>query len=165
MTFGKLPLGLSFWHPAALISTWGGSGLLPGAPGTWGSLFTLPFGWIIASSFGSESLFAAAAIALAGGICSSSRYLRTSQCKDPDTIVIDETAGQLRVLAAVPVDIWWYLAGFVLFRAADIAKPWPASWADRQLSGAWGIMADDIFAALYPMMLLFAIQAYFVGSP
>lgn len=163
MPLGTLPPGLSFWHPAALISTWGGSGLLPGAPGTWGSLFTLPVAWLIASRFGGESLLIAAAIALLVGLWASARYLQTSKSKDPGTIVIDETAGQFLALAFVPVDIWWYLAGFVLFRIADIVKPWPASWADRALPGAWGVMTDDIFAALYPMAILYVAHTYLTG--
>ena len=161
--FGKLPHGLPFWHPAALISTWGGSGLLPKAPGTWGSLFTLPFAWVIASRYGGEGLLVAAAVTLLAGLWSSARYLRTSTSKDPGTIVIDETAGQFLALAFVPLDFGWYLAGFILFRAADILKPWPASWADRTIPGAWGIMTDDIFAALYPMALLYGVQTYLTG--
>ena len=161
--FGKLPPGLPFWHPAALISTWGGSGLLPKAPGTWGSLFTLPFAWVIASRYGGEGLLVVAAVTLLAGLWSSARYLRTSTSKDPEAIVIDETAGQFLALAFVPLDLWWYLAGFILFRTADILKPWPASWADRTIPGAWGIMTDDIFAALYPMALLYGVQTYLTG--
>ena len=160
MKLGKLPPGLSFWHPAALLSTCGGSGLLPRAPGTWGSLVALPFAWVIASKFGSQSLLIASAIALLAGVWSCTHYLKTSDSKDPGTIVIDETAGQFLALAFVPVNIWWYFAGFVLFRAADILKPWPASWADRALPGAWGVMTDDIFAAVYSMGILYAAQIY-----
>ena len=163
MRFGALPPSLSFWHPAALISTWGGSGLLPGAPGTWGSLLTLPVAWLIAFEFGSESLLVAAVVALLAGLWASARYLQTSQSKDPGTIVIDEVAGQFLTLAFVPVNFWWYLAGFALFRVADIFKPWPASWADRALPGAWGVMTDDIFAALYPMAILYAAHTYLTG--
>ena len=163
MTFGRLPPGLSFWHPAALISTWGGSGLLPGAPGTWGSLFTLPAAWLIATNFGSDSLLIAAAIALVAGLWSSTRYLQTSRSKDPGTIVIDETAGQFLALAFVPVNFCWYAAGFILFRVADILKPWPATWADRSLPGALGVMTDDIFAALYPMAILYAAHTFLTG--
>ena len=163
MPFGKLPPGLSFGHPAALIATWGGSGLLPGAPGTWGSLFTLPVAWLIAAQWGASALFAAAGIAFCAGLWASVRYLRTSPNKDPGTIVIDETVGQFLALALLPVDVLWYAAGFVLFRAADILKPWPASWADRALPGAWGVMTDDVFAALYPMAILYAAHAILTG--
>ena len=164
MQVGALPPGLSFWHPAALISTWGGSGLLPGAPGTWGSLFTLPVAWLIASRYGSESLLIAATVAMIAGLWAATRYLRTSQSKDPGSIVIDEVAGQMLTLAFVPVNIWWYLAGFLLFRAADILKPWPASLADRALPGAWGVMTDDVFAALYPMAILYAVHHIYLSG-
>tara|TARA_R110000868_G_scaffold10313_1_gene50543 strand:+ start:14672 stop:15163 length:492 start_codon:yes stop_codon:yes gene_type:complete len=163
MRFGKLPAGLSPWHPATIAATWGWSGLLPGAPGTWGSLFTLPFAWVIAAAWGPPALFAAAAAAFLVGLWASGRYLRNSASKDPGTIVIDETAGQFLALALVPVDLWWYLAGFVLFRAADIFKPWPASWADRALPGAFGVMTDDIFAGAYALAVLYAAQMLIAG--
>lgn len=163
MKFGSLPPNLSFWHPAALLSTWGGSGLLPYAPGTWGSLLTLPAAWFLATEFGSESLIIAAATAFILGTWSSKRYLKTSEVKDPETIVIDEATGQFLTLAVVPAELWWYLIGFALFRAADILKPWPASWADRVLTGALGVMTDDILAALYPMAILLAAHLLLTG--
>ncbi|MEX2455340.1 MAG: phosphatidylglycerophosphatase A, partial [Rhodospirillaceae bacterium] len=83
------------------------------------------------------------------------RYLRDATSKDPGTIVIDETAGQFLALALVPLEPWWFLAGFLLFRAADIVKPWPASWADRSLAGPLGVMLDDLFAGAYALGLLF----------
>ena len=146
-----------------MLSTWGGSGLLPGAPGTWGSLFTLPFAWIIATEFGSKGLIIATTVTLILGTWATSKYLQTSQTKDPEIIVIDEAAGQFLTLAFVPIDLWWYLVGFVLFRAADILKPWPASWADRVLPGAFGVMADDIFAAFYPMAILYVAHELLTG--
>jgi phosphatidylglycerophosphatase A len=163
MNFGRLPTGLSPWHPAAIMATWGWSGLLPGAPGTWGSLFTLPFAWLIAGTWGPSALFVAAAVAFLIGLWASGRYLLNSKSKDPGTIVIDETAGQFLALALVPVELWWYVAGFVLFRAADILKPWPASWADRSLSGALGVMTDDIFAAAYVLAALYTAKMLIAG--
>lgn len=151
----RLPPGLSFWNPAALIATWGGSGLLPGPSGTWGSLATLPFAWLVAVQWGSAWLIVAAAAAFGIGCWASAAFLRHSDDKDPGAIVVDETAGQLLALAAVPPEPLWYLAGFLLFRIADIVKPWPASWADRKLSGALGVMADDIFAGAYVLLALY----------
>ncbi len=145
------------------MATWGWSGLLPGAPGTWGSLFTLPFAWLIAGTWGPSALFVAAAVAFLIGLWASGRYLLNSKSKDPGTIVIDETAGQFLALALVPVELWWYVAGFVLFRAADILKPWPASWADRSLSGALGVMTDDIFAAAYVLAALYTAKMLIAG--
>lgn len=163
MSLGQLPAGLSLWHPAAFVATWGGSGLLPRAPGTWGSLFTLPFAWMIATEWGSEALFIAAALAFVAGLWASEHYLKYSTSKDPGAIVIDETAGQLLALALVPVELWWYAAGFILFRLADIFKPWPASWADRSLRGALGVMTDDIFAAVYVLVALYGAHLVLAG--
>ena len=137
----------------------GGCGLLPLAPGTWGSLITLPFAWLIADAFGNAWLIAAALAVFALGLWSSARYLRRSTEKDPGAIVVDEAAGQLLALAAAPTSAWWYAAGFVLFRAADIWKPWPASWADRKLEGAIGVMADDMFAGVW-VLCVFCVARF-----
>jgi phosphatidylglycerophosphatase A len=163
MSLGHLPSGLSLWHPAAFLATWGGSGLLPRAPGTWGSLFALPFAWIIATEWGSEALFIAAALTFLAGLWASAQYLKYSTSKDPGAIVIDETAGQFLALALVPVELWCYAAGFILFRLADIFKPWPASWADRSLRGALGVMTDDIFAAVYVLVVLYSAHLVLAG--
>ncbi|HZT51545.1 MAG TPA: phosphatidylglycerophosphatase A, partial [Stellaceae bacterium] len=74
--------------------------------------------------------------------------------KDPRVVVVDEAVGQWLTLAAAPLDPWFYLAGFVLFRAFDIAKPWPVGWADRRIAGGFGILLDDILAAVYAGVLL-----------
>ena len=163
MKFGTLPPKLPIWHPVALLSTWGGSGLLPGAPGTWGSLFTLPLAWVVASEFGPKSLIILAAVTFIFGTWATSKYLQKSDTKDPGTIVIDEAAGQLLTLAFIPTEFWWYLLGFGLFRAADIIKPWPASWAERVLPGALGVMSDDIFAACYSMAILYIAHSFLTG--
>jgi len=69
-------------------------------------------------------------------------------------VVIDEFVGLWLALAAAPAGWLWALAGFALFRFFDIAKPWPASWADRKLKGGFGAMVDDAFAGLYALLAL-----------
>ena len=145
-------------HPACLAATWFGVGLIRPAPGTWGSLAALPCGWVIVY-FGGPFALAVATLAVfvlgcwAGGV-----YERASGGQDPGVVVIDEVAGQWLVLIAAPLDPLFYLAGFALFRLCDITKPWPASWADRQIHGGLGIMLDDILAALYPLAAIVAFQ-------
>ena len=69
---------------------------------------------------------------------------------DPGSIVIDEVAGQwLALVFAAPDNPWHFFAAFLLFRFFDIIKTWPASWAQDQLPGGWGVMMDDIVAGLY----------------
>jgi phosphatidylglycerophosphatase A len=151
-------LGLPWTHPASLVATWFGSGLLPWAPGTWGSLAALPCAWAIAAVAGAAGLVAAAAAVTALGWWASAVVARASRTKDPGAIVVDEVAGQWLTLglagAAAPLDPLAYAAGFALFRLFDIVKPWPASWADRRLPGGLGVMADDLVAALYAAALL-----------
>ena len=143
-------------HPAALIATCGGVGRLPVAPGTWGSAAALPIGWGVASWLGPIWLLGAAAMVFAVGWWAAEIYSRMTGAEDPGEVVIDEVAGQLVALAVVPVDLVYYAAAFVLFRIADIWKPWPVSLAERRLGGGLGIMADDIVAGGYAAIVLVA---------
>lgn len=154
---GKIPPGLPAWHPAFLLATWFGSGLLPKIPGTWGSAAALPFAWVIAWYGGPWALLAGAAAAFAVGVWAADVYGKHSGIKDAGPIVIDEVAGQWLTLVPFAPDPLTWIIGFFLFRAADIAKPWPASWADRDLKGGLGVMLDDIFAAIYAGIALWGV--------
>jgi len=90
---------------------------------------------------------------------------------DPGCIVIDEFFGQwltLLPLLFLPTQglarLGWLLAGFVLFRIADIFKPWPASWADRNVHGGLGVMLDDGLAALWSGAALWLAIVWSVGK-
>ena len=75
---------------------------------------------------------------------------------DPHEVVIDEVAGQFLTLTAVPNTSWvWLGFAFLLFRAFDIVKPFPARRAER-LSGGWGIVTDDLVAGVYAAVVVFA---------
>ncbi len=151
-------LQLPTWHPAHQIATWFGVGHLPLAPGTWGSAVTLPIGWLVASWLGPIWLFAAAAIVFIVGWWAADVYAHRNAAEDPAEVVVDEVAGQLVALAVVPTDLAYYAAAFVLFRIADIWKPWPVSFAERRLGGGLGIMADDILAGGYAAIALLAVR-------
>ena len=135
--------------PAGIAATWFGTGLLPRAPGTWGSLAALPFAWVIASAGGTTGLLAAVAAVSAIGLWATALSLKRPIGDDPGAIVIDEVAGQWLTLAVVPPGLLAYAVGFLYFRLFDVLKPWPVSWADRRLKGAFGVMADDLVAAVY----------------
>ncbi len=154
MIISALPPGLKFHHPVSLIATWFGSGLLPGAPGTWGSLAALPFAWVIVWSAGPWGLLGAAIAVFGIGIWAAGRYTQAAGMKDSQTVVIDEIAGQWLSLLFVPLDVSAYFAAFMIFRLFDIFKPWPANAADRKLSGGFGIMLDDMIAGAYALMLM-----------
>lgn len=149
---------LPAWHPAFWLATWFGSGLLKPAPGTWGSLAALPFAWLFMWVGGIWLLLTAVVVVSLIGWWASDCYVRRRGGSDPGEVVIDEVAGQWLVLLAAPLDPWYYAAGFVLFRIVDIAKPWPARWADRSLHGGLGIMLDDILAAGYGLLALWLFR-------
>ena len=151
------PLPLGFWHPASLLATWFGSGLLPKMPGTWGSLAALPFAILIVAWAGTWGLLAAAVVATLVGVWAAGVYAARSGQQDPQAVVIDEVAGQWLALVPVAHDLRLYLVAFLAFRFFDIVKPWPAGRIDRELKGGWGIMLDDVVAGLYAAALTYGV--------
>ncbi len=147
------------WPKGLMWLTWFGAGFSFHAPGTVGSLNAFPMAVVIAWIVGSPLLAVAAIVPFVLGMVYTTRYLRNEPAaSDPQWIVIDEVVGLWITLAAVPLSFFWYPLGFLLFRLFDIFKPWPVSWADRQLPGAWGIMLDDVLAGLYAAGVLFGLQ-------
>ena len=145
------------WLPSSLLATWFGSGLLPRAPGTWGSLAALPFGLVLFWLSGPVGLLAASAVVFALGLWAARGYEQAAAVKDPGAIVIDEVVGQWIALVPAGLNPLGVVLAFVLFRVFDIAKPWPVGWADRHLKGAFGIMADDVIAGLYAAAAVYAV--------
>lgn len=160
-----------------------GVGLLPVAPGTWGSLVgvglyllaraasvsvlarSLDRGWGAAQL---EALWTAAALLMLigvtlAGVWAASRAEKLLGRKDPGAVVIDEVAGQLVTFAFVPFKsgAWVVLAGFVLFRLFDIWKPYPVRRLEALESGL-GIMADDVLAGFYAATLLALITSIYI---
>ena len=144
---------------AKLLATWFGSGLLPGAPGTWGSLAALPFAALFVWLGGAWALSAATVAAFVVGVWASGRHAADAGREDPGSAVIDEVAGQW--LALIPAALDWrlFVVAFVAFRAADILKPWPARAAER-LRGGVGIMADDIVAGVYAGIVTWVVGQF-----
>ncbi|MGH7098689.1 MAG: phosphatidylglycerophosphatase A family protein [Stellaceae bacterium] len=158
-------IGLSPWHPAALLATGFGTGLLPKAPGSWGSLATLPLAWGLKSAFGRAGLAAAAGLAFGAGCWAAGRVARTSGRPDPGFIVIDEILGQLLALLPARRDPAAYALAFLLFRLFDIGKPWPIGRIDRTVGGGLGIMLDDALAAGYALLAQIALRGAFGVRP
>ncbi len=151
MTDRKAPL----W--ATLVATFFGTGRLKPGPGTWGSVATVIL-WAIASFYipASNRVWAtiiAAAIATLIGIPAATLVARASGKKDPQFVVIDEVAGQLLTLVAVPLGWKTFLAGLILFRAFDILKPFPIRRLERLPEGT-GIVVDDLGAGLYALIIM-----------
>ncbi|OEJ69440.1 phosphatidylglycerophosphatase A [Magnetovibrio blakemorei] len=150
----------SLEHPGVLLATWFGAGYLPKAPGTWGSLGALPFAWVLVKIGGLYALGVATLVIFLVGLWASKVYMDKSGDHDPGAIVIDEVVGMWIVLLAAPLDPVAYAIGFVLFRLFDVFKPWPISWADRTIGGAWGVMIDDVLAGLVGLAVLALLMVY-----
>lgn len=142
---------------ATLVATFFGAGRLRPGPGTWGSLATVLLWWGL-SRWVSPHMQPMAATVLAAlvtiiGIPAATRVARASGQKDPQFVVIDEAAGQLVTLIAVPVSWKSLLLGFILFRGFDIVKPPPVRQLERLPEGL-GIVVDDIGAGLYALAIM-----------
>ena len=137
---------------ATLVATGLGSGYSPVAPGTAGSLVGLLLFLPLASRAWPVQLGATLAVTLLGALAGG-RLATLVGRKDPGLVVVDEVAGQWITLLALPLTPLVAAAGFLLFRAMDIVKPWPARDLER-LPGGWGIMADDVAAGIYAHLLL-----------
>lgn len=140
------------------LATWGGTGYLPAAPGTWATAATLPLWWLLTHlgplgyALALAGLFAVAV--LVGGPAQS--LLGRA---DHSAIVIDEAVGLLVALAGVPLNWPSILTGFVLFRAFDILKPWPINWLDRGHSGLY-VVLDDVAAGVMARVVLEIIMIW-----
>ena len=135
------------------IATGAGSGYLPKAPGTWGTLVGLLLWWPLAG-LSLTAYLATVAVLFIVGVASAGAAEKILDRGDPGVVVIDEIVGALIALAAVPLHPVAALAGFALFRLFDIAKPFPVGWVDRHLHGGLGIMLDDVAAGLYALLVL-----------
>ena len=139
-----------------LIATFFYTGLLPKAPGTWGSLAALPCAVALHGLGGFPALLLATVIVFFVGWWATIQETSGRDDHDPGEIVIDEVAGQWVTLlpasymfARHDLPLVWpaLLFGFIFFRLFDIFKPWPISWADRKET-AFGVMLDDVLAGI-----------------
>ncbi len=137
-----------------------GLGLLPIAPGTWGSLLGVLLFWMLIPLKLPAYLGVVAALFLVG-IWISGESARRIGVHDHPGIVWDEVVGMMLTLAVVEPQPVWILAGFALFRVADIWKPWPIRDLDHRLRGGLGIMLDDVLAAVYAAVALLLLRSFF----
>ena len=133
------------------IATVGGVGYAPFAPGTFGSAAGLLVWWLL----GPSAIVQGIAIVLicAAGVWSGSVCERHFCRTDPGHVVVDEVVGMLVTLFLNPVGWAGALGGFLLFRIADVIKPYPANRLEA-LHGGFGVMADDVMAAVYANLAL-----------
>lgn len=146
-------------NPIHLLAFGFGSGAVPKAPGTFGTLAAcVLYVYLLAHLSVSHYLLVLLFASLAGVyICG--KAARDIGVHDHGGIVWDEFVGMWITLLWVPAGWPWLVLGFVLFRLFDILKPWPINWLDQQVHGGWGIMLDDIVAGIMALACLQAVAA------
>ncbi len=147
-------------NPLHFIALGFGSGLAPKAPGTFGTLAAIPV-YVLLVQFELWIFLSVTAFITVTGIYLCGYTSKALGVHDHSGIVIDEIAGYLITMIAVPFHWKWIIAGFVLFRFFDILKPWPISWLDKKVSGGFGIMVDDVLAGIFSLICLHLLVHYF----
>ncbi|MBR6356411.1 MAG: phosphatidylglycerophosphatase A [Alphaproteobacteria bacterium] len=153
---------------ALIIATYFGFGLSPKAPGTVGSIGTIPLAFVLAYFFGIYGIIVAAIPIAIIGIYATDVLIRDQEEKDPGKVVVDEVVGQLLAFVFVAdmlkgnTDYWWlYLVGLAAFRFFDICKMGPVKWFDSKMKNAVGVMMDDVCAGLMAAIVVWAVNVYF----
>lgn len=134
-----------------------GLGLIPVAPGTFGSLLGPPLVWIVQTripGYGIQAMIGVVLFFLGVRVCDVGA--RVLGRKDPGAVVFDEIVAFFVVFAMIPVTWRSAILGFLLFRLFDISKPWPVKRLEK-LPGGWGVMVDDLMAGLYAGLCLVVI--------
>ncbi|KTC86299.1 phosphatidylglycerophosphatase A [Legionella brunensis] len=144
--------------PVYFIAFGFGSGLLPKAPGTWGTLAAIPI-YLLVSGQSLVFYLAVTVVAFILGVWVSDKVSRDLGVHDYSGIVWDEVVGYLLTMTMAPAGIIWIVIGFILFRIFDIWKPEPIRLIDRHVKGGIGIMLDDVLAAI-PAWLILQLLAW-----
>ena len=140
-------------HPAHFFGLGFGSGLAPKAPGTFGTLVGLPLFWLISGYTFNTQIIIIAALFIAGiYFCGATG--KALGVSDHGGIVWDEIVAIMLVLAFTPTHWIWCLVAFGLFRLFDIWKPYPICYADAKLKNGFGVMFDDLLAAIYAILII-----------
>ena len=151
-------------NPIHFMAFCGGTGLIPFAPGTFGSLMgVLLFSWTISinqfNSFSMQLIIAIGLLIAGFWICdASSKALKTH---DHPGIVWDEMAAMYAILIFQPMTLKHSVMAFILFRIFDIWKPWPIGFLDKKVTGGIGIMLDDIVAGVATIFACMLLRPYF----
>ena len=140
-------------NPIVMLALGFGSGLSPVAPGTAGTILAVIL-CVLIQDLSVLLYVLITCLIVVVGIYASTYTIRKLGVHDHPAIVIDEIAGYMITMFAVPEGWPWLLAGFVLFRFFDILKPWPISWLDKNIHGGTGVMLDDVVAGLFSLGLI-----------
>lgn len=147
-------MSFAIWkYPVHFMAYGFGTGLMPFAPGTFGSLLGVLLFWFMAP-MGAIPYAAVVLVLFLAGIFICGQTARDVGATDPGFIVYDEVVGFLVAMYLLPADFRWIAAGFVIYRIFDIWKPFPIHYVESHLGLGSGIMTDDVIAGLYTLAVL-----------
>src|SRR5258706_8321621 len=141
-------------RPAHLIAFGFGAGLMPVAPGTFGTLLAFPLFWLLRAQADALEFMLAIVVLFVIGIWACEVTGRALGAPDHGGMVWDETVAFMLVLFFTPALLPWQAVAFLLFRLFDIFKPPPIRYYDRTFKSGFGVMLDDLVAAFYTLIVL-----------
>lgn len=147
-------LAFAFAHPAHFIALGFGAGVSRFAPGTVGTLLGFPIYWMMAPQYSPVEMLAIIGLMFAVGVWACEITGRHLGVADHGGMCWDEVVAFLLILLMVPPTVSWQLAAFFAFRFFDVVKPPPIRDIERRMKGGFGVMFDDILAALYTLLVI-----------
>jgi len=141
-------------HPSHFLAFGFGVGLIPFAPGTFGTLLAFPIFAFLNPRLDALAWVLALAALFWAGVWATGRTGRALGVHDHGGMVFDETVAFLAVLFLTPNALLWQAFAFLLFRLFDILKPPPIRYVDRKVKGGLGVMLDDLVAGLFALLCL-----------
>ncbi|KFA58404.1 MAG: phosphatidylglycerophosphatase A [Gilliamella sp.] len=140
---------LKLTNPIHFLAVGLGSGLSPIMPGTMGSLMAIPL-WLLFYGLQPALYWVFILVTFIFGCFICQKTSDDTHTHDSGHIVWDEFVGMWITLFFIPqLSVMWIAIAFVAFRIFDMAKPWPIRWFDKRIPGGFGIMVDDVIAAIF----------------
>ena len=130
-----------------------GSGAMPIAPGTFGTLMAIPF-YLLLQPLPIYLYLITITLFCIGSAILSDQLSKEIHIHDHPGMCIDEFAGFFVTMIGAPSGLIWILLGFLLFRLFDIWKPWPISLVDEKIHGGFGMVLDDVLAGVYSFLVI-----------
>ena len=144
-------------NPIHLLAVGLGSGMSPIMPGTMGSVMAIPL-WLLFDGFQPYLYWVLIVVAFIFGCFLCQKTSDDTHTHDSGHIVWDEFVGMWITLFFIPqISILWVTIAFVAFRIFDMAKPWPIRWFDKRVPGGFGIMVDDVIAAIFSSLSVYLL--------
>lgn len=148
------PVPDSIWQkPSHFIAFGFGSGAIPFAPGTFGTLVAVPLYLLMQSLSHGLYLFLLLLIII-GSSWLCDKVSNEIGVEDHQGMCLDEIVGFLVTMYAAPHGIKWIILGFIFFRIYDIWKPWPIQFIDEKVKNGFGMILDDVLAGIYALITI-----------